>query len=113
MITLSKKLKEEVDFIINCVNEDAESESNPMTTTEALMRLMEDCDNKNSAANRFKLELDAIAIQCGVYKELSKKDLDNIIVSRGHKYDLKRNGKYYQFVSWQPLEEAYCDNRQL
>jgi len=103
MIEMSKALRDEISFVQDTFLESAD-DGEILSLGEALRRLMEDCDEKDSVASLFKKELRALEIQLGIVRPISQKEMDNTYVTRGKKYDFKLNGIFYVFNDWKPLE---------
>ncbi len=103
MIEFSKKLKDEIEYVKDTFAESAD-EGETLSTGEALRRLMEDCDEKDSVASLFKTELRNLEIELGIVRPISQKEMDNTYVTRGKKYDFKLKGIYYVFNNWDALE---------
>lgn len=101
-VKFSKPLEDEIKYVQDSFNESAD-EGETLSREEAIKRIMEDSDEPNHPAHNFYNELNDYAIKAGIYKEMSKQELDNTQVTSGHKYDLKKNGKFYRFDSWEPL----------
>ena len=104
MIALSDKLKAEIQFMQETFAESAD-DGEALSTAEALRRLMEDCDDKQTVAAEFKQELRKLEIELGITRVISQNEMDNTYVTRGKKYDFKANGIFYVFDSWEPLDK--------
>jgi len=95
---MSSPLLEEINYRIETTKESEEE----TTFKDELQYLISEIGEES--VRQFKKELEDIGIHLGIYKEIGIDKLKNIEVSRGKRYDIKRNGKYYIFDSWVPLE---------
>ena len=69
--------------------------------------IMGDCDDRCNTAWENRNEIHEYAIELGIYKEYTKEQIDLMVVSGGKKYDFKKDGKYYCFDSWEPIEDLH------
>ena len=56
------------------------------------------------------MNLEKFGIECGVFKEITPKEMENRTVwcssgSACKKYDFKKNGKFFIFYTWNNLPE--------
>lgn len=92
----SKELEEEI-------TERLDISEGELDRNTYLRWLIEDMDDSNTIAYRFRAELREYAISIGIYREVSKVELDNTVTLGGRKYEFKLRGKYYVFNSWKGL----------
>ena len=109
-LMFSPELEEEIKFQMDNYNEDQTgeilTEDDKLTIGDAIQRLMQDMDDPDHQASRFKKELENFGISIGIYKPITKLQMDRTqILGRGKKYDFKRGSIYYVFDSWEPLNE--------
>lgn len=104
MIKVSKALWDEIKILQEIFAESAD-EGEVLSKSEALRRLMEDYDEPDSVAYSFRKELRKLSIDLGIVKTYTKKDLINIYISRGKKYDFKKGDLFYSWETWEPLEK--------
>lgn len=102
---LSSDLENEIGHLRQSFGESADP-GESLSRNEAIKRLMEDMDDPDLYASKFKKELEDYGAKIGIYKPYTKSQLDQITVSRGRKYDFKRGDTYYVFESWEPLRES-------
>jgi len=105
----SKKLEDEISYIIENFGEPCEeNDFEKFTRYDAVRRLMEDMDDKDTIAHEFIKELRLFGIKIGMYRIITQKEMDNtqILSNRKHKkYEFKHKGNCYIFESWKPLED--------
>lgn len=81
----------------------SDPEDSLATREDVLQELIQDSDIPDHYAASFKKELQNFQIEIGIVKASTKKQLENVTVTRGKKYDFKRGELYYRFESWEPL----------
>ena len=107
----SKALEEDIEHKLDCVGEPSEeNDFQTFTRSDAVMELMQDMDMPDHYAYEHRNELRIFGICCGVFKEITQKEMDNMTVwsSSGRhckKYDFKKNGKFYIFNTWDKLPD--------
>ena len=80
-----------------------------LTRSEVVKEIMQDSDDEEHALFGFaKQELRQFGIDVGVYREITKEEMNNMQVMRSsgkrcQKYDFKQDGKFYLFDSWSKL----------
>jgi hypothetical protein len=105
-IKFSTGLEEEIQYIMDTFNESPpeDRDNEILTRPEAIHRIMQDMSDSGMIASDFKKELENFGAKIGIFKEISKEEMANTMISgRGRKYDFKRGDKYYVFDSWEPL----------
>ena len=104
----SQKLEDEISYIINNFGQPSEeNDFETFTRYDAVRRLMDDMDDEQMIAHEFQKELRLFGIQIGMYRIITKDEMDRTtIMGRSQKkYEFKQKGVCYIFDSWKPLEE--------
>lgn len=83
---------------------DGPEEENSMTRAQAVQCIMQDCDGSAEWwQSEHKRELQAFGRAVGIFKHYTAKQLENVQVSSGKKWDHKFQGEAYLFEGWTPL----------
>lgn len=102
----SEELEAEIQYHINMHEDDrdpTDPEDGPRTRADVVQELMQDMDMPHHIANEFKDELRAFGRTVGIFRHYTKKQLENVQVSSGKKWDHKHKGEAYLFEGWEPL----------
>ena len=104
----SPRLESEIAFLISNGEPSEENDFEATTRYDAVRYLMEDMDDKDMIAHEFQKELRLFGIQIGVYRIVTKDEMDRtLILGRSQKkYEFKYKGICYIFDNWKPLENC-------
>ena len=107
----SKEVEAEISDKIEAFGEPSDiNDFTTLTRMEALKELLLDSEEEGHMLYGFaKKELRQFQIDVGIYREITKEDMDRITVfsssgRRHKKYDFKQDGKFWAFESWKALE---------
>lgn len=101
----SPELESEINYLKDNHNSDPLVGDNKITRKDVIQDLMQDMDNPEHHASRFKKELLNFGIAIGIFKPITKEQMHQMQTLGGKKYDFKLGGTYYFFDNWEPLDE--------
>ena len=109
MHVFSKEVEGEITERLAMWEPDESNDFETITRSDVVKDLMQYTDESDHAFFGFcRKELRQFGIDVGVYREMSKWEMDHTHVASSSgrsvkKYDFKQNGKFYIFDSWDKL----------
>jgi hypothetical protein len=102
VLAFSTALEEEITERLDIAHSEAGNEH--VDRNDIIKEMMQDMDDRETVAHEFRGELRDYGIAIGVFEPHTREQLDKITTTGGRKYEFKRDGLFYLFKSWAPLD---------